>query len=188
VMRAGPEQAPVKIRNMSANGAMVESPVTPPPGTNVDLIRGALRARGVVIWTTKSRCGLQFSSEVSVKEWLAAPTKDQQQRVDEIVALVKAGGADLGQEDGRERETRSHEQLADDLRAVVKLMQDLEDDLAASDQTLERHGMKLQNLDIATQMLRAIASELTPDGGDGPVRIARLEDLRVACAQALGKG
>ncbi len=60
--------------------------------------------------------------------------------------------------------------------------------MAASDETLERHGMKLQNLDIAMQMLRAVAGELTPDDGNGPVRIAKLEDLRVACAQALGTG
>jgi hypothetical protein len=188
VLRAGTEQAPVKVRNMSPNGALIESSVTPSAGTKVDLMRGALIARGTVIWSSANRCGVRFSSEVSVKDWLAAPSKVQQQRVDEIVALVKAGGADLGREEGAPYESRSHEQLVDDLGAVVRLMQDLEDDLAASDETMERHGMKLQNLDIAMQMLRAVAGELTPDGSNGPVSVARLEDLRVACAQALGTG
>lgn len=186
VLRAGREQTPVKVRNMSPTGAMVESSVTPSPGTTVDLMRGSLLARGTVVWSSANRCGVRFSSEVSVKDWLAAPTKVQQQRVDEIVALVKAGGADLGREDGGARDPRTHEQLVDDVGAVVSLMQDLEDDLAASDETLERHGMKLQNLDIAMQMLRAVAGELTPNSGDGTVSIAKLKDLRVACAQALG--
>jgi len=92
VLRAGTEQAPVKVRNMSPNGAMIETSVTPVTGSQVELIRGALIARGSVIWTSANKCGVRFSSEVSVKDWLAAPDKSQQQRVDDIVALVKAGG------------------------------------------------------------------------------------------------
>lgn len=188
VLRAGGEQAPIKVRNMSPNGAMIESPFTPPAGTEVELARGSLVARGTIIWSSSNRCGVRFSSEVSVKDWLAAPAKVQQQRVDEIVAIVKAGRAGLGREEVVMRGPQSHEQLVNDLRAVVRLMQELEDDLAAFDETVERHGTKLQNLDIAMQMLRAVASELTPDSGNLPIGVARLEDLRVACAQALGAG
>ena len=186
VLRAGSEQAPVKIRNMSPNGAMIESPVTPPAGSKVDLMRGSLVARGTVVWSSANRCGLRFVSEVSVKDWLAAPTKVHQQRVDEIVALVKAGGRDLTPEPSVSRGVRCPEQLIDDLSAVVRLMQDLEDELASSNETLERHGLKLQNLDIAMQMVRAVANELASGNGQEPLNIARLEDLRVACAQALG--
>ncbi len=188
VLRAGTEQAPVKVRNMSPNGAMIETSVTPVTGSQVELIRGALIARGSVIWTSANKCGVRFSSEVSVKDWLAAPDKSQQQRVDDIVALVKAGGADPRGDERPTQAPRSHEQLIDDLGEVVKLMQDLENDLAESDATLERHGVKLQNLDIAMQMLRAVAGELGPDGSDRPVSMARLEDLRLACAQALSVG
>jgi hypothetical protein len=186
VLRAGTEQAPVKVRNMSANGAMIETSVAPAPGSKVDLMRGALIARGTIIWTSANKCGVRFSSEVAVKDWLAAPDKVQQKRVDEMIALVKGGSANPRLDEGPNQSPRSHEQLVDDLGAIVSLMQDLEDDLAASDATLERHGMKLQNLDIAMQMLRAVAGELVPDDSDRPVSIARLEDLRIACAQALG--
>jgi len=186
VLRAGTEQSPVKVRNMSSNGAMIETSVAPAAGAKVDLMRGALVVRGTVIWSSANRCGVRFSSEVSVKDWLAAPTKVQQQRVDALVAIVKAGGADLPLEDASARGPRSQEQLIDDLGAVLSLMQDLEDELAGSNETLERHGMKLQNLDIAMQMLRAVAGELAPDRNNGTERIARLEDLRVACSQALG--
>ncbi len=192
VMRAGSEQAPVKVRNMSPNGAMVETPLMPVRGANVELMRGPLVARGTVIWSSTTRCGLRFSSEVSVKDWLAAPTAVHQQRVDEMVALVKAGAnsqpASVAAYQDAAVEARSHEQLVDDLGAVVRLMQDLEDDLASSIETLERHGMKLQNLDIAMQMLRAVSSEITPESSKEPVSLAKLADLRVACAKALGAG
>ena len=45
VMGAGAEQAPVRIRNMSPTGAMMESPITPVPGTQIDLIRWIDRPR-----------------------------------------------------------------------------------------------------------------------------------------------
>lgn len=189
VMRSGMEQAPVKVRNMSPNGAMVDTPLAPARGTSVDLTRGPLIARGTVIWSSGNRVGLRFSSEISVKEWMAPTTAVHQQRVDEMVALVKAGGLPPGDPAfaGRaaSREARTHEQLVDDLAATMRLLSDLEDDLASCDETLARHGMKLQNLDIAMQMLRAVSAELMP-GSNERVSLARLEDLRVTCAKALG--
>ena len=129
---------------------------------------------------------MHFCSEASVKDWLAAPAKVEQQRVDEIVALVKAGYTEDSGQYNNPAEPRSQEQLVDDLGAVIRLMQDLEEDLAGSDETLARHGLKLQNMDIAMQMLRAVAAELAPqDGGSERMSIARLQDLRVSCAQAL---
>lgn len=187
VLRAGAEQAPVKVRNMAPNGAMIETPVTPVVGSDVILMRGALKARATVMWTSATRCGVRFVSEVSVKDWLAPPGKAQQQRVDETVALVKSGGAELPQVSSPVLGPRSPEQLIEDLEAVLSLMQDLEDELASSIETLNRHGLKLQNLDIAMQMVRAISAELAPDGDGERASIARLEDLRNACSQALGR-
>jgi len=148
-----------------------------------------LLAKATIIWSSNNGCGLRFSSDVSVKDWLAAPTKAEQQRVDEIVALVKAGAIVPGVVDSNAPDAsngpRSEGQLIDDLGAVVSLMQDLEDDLASSTETLARHGLKLQNLDIAMQMIRAIAQELSSAHGGQPTNFPSLEDLRIVCAQAL---
>ena len=188
VLRAGEQQASVKVRNMSPNGAMLESTLALPPGAKVHLIRGALVAQGTIIWSSHGRCGLRFSCKVSVKQWLAAPTAEQQ-RVDEVVSLVRAGevstASGLG-EDDEPSAPRSEERLVDDLKDVARLMQDLGDDLASSKETLARHGAKLQNLDIAMQMIRAIGQELTSARQGKPICMAKLEDLRIVCAQALG--
>lgn len=191
VLRAGTEQAAVRVRNMSSNGAMVDTPLRPSPGSEVQLVRGSLLAKGTVVWRTESRCGLRFDSELSVKNWLAVPAASEQQRVDRIVALAKAGEMlpRLLNDDGLYAiyALRSKEQLVDDLGAVVRLMQDLENDLACSEETLGRHGEKLQNLDIAMQMVRAIAHELTAPKFGEPAKIASLENLRVACGKPLDK-
>lgn len=188
VLRAGAEQAPVKVRNMSQNGAMIDSPLRPPPGTKVQLLRGSMRAQGTVIWSSNNRCGLRFSSNLAVAEWLAAPPKAEQHRVDDIVALVKAGALPFAPTDYEpgtrlsDEAPKSHEQLAEYLGDVVSLMQDLEDDLASSEDTLGRHAEKLQNLDIAMQMVRAVAQEITGEAAT----MAKLEDLKVVCSEALG--
>lgn len=186
VLRSETEQVPARVRNMSLKGAMVEAPICPPKGTKVQLIRGSLIAHGEVMWTEGGQCGLRFASDVSVKDWLAAPSKVEQQRVDEIVSLVKAGAipAEFGGARPEGSELQAEDRAVSELEQVVALLLSLEDDLAASNETLQRHAPMLQNLDIAVQMLRAIANKLAGTVHDG----AALQDLRVVCAEALAKG
>jgi len=190
VLQTHGKQAAAKVRNMSPNGAMVDAELALPVGSRIELVRGRLSATGVVVWTSRNRFGLQFSSELAVKDWLAAPEKAEQQRVDEIISLIKAGA--LPEQKScdilSDITSRSPDgQIADDLGTVVCLIQQLEDDLAASDETLARHGEKLQNLDIAMQMLRSIARQFMSGADDQPSNAASLGSLRVVCARALGK-
>ena len=159
VMRVGDEQAPVRIRNMSANGALIETPVAPRTGTSVIIARGSLVAEGVVMWSSEKKCGLRFSSELSVKDWLAPPAKIEQQRVDDIVALVKAGGGGSSGVPLPEPAPRSAEPILDRLERVIGLIQELENDLISSDETVARHGAKLQNLDLALQIIRSLSRD-----------------------------
>lgn len=180
VLRSGTEQVPVKVRNMSPNGALFDTSLALTVGAKVVLMRGALQAQGAVIWNSEGRCGIRFSSRVPVTEWLATHTKTQQQRVDDIVALVKSAGSTPPPHHLCPPEDRSPEVLAHELEMVIGLMQDMEDDLTTCGETLERHGMKLQNLDIAMQMLRAIAGDLVPAALGSPARVAMLRDGRRA--------
>lgn len=186
VMRVGADQVAVKVRNMSLHGAMVDSPLSPPARADVQLIRGSLVANAKIIWSSKGRCGLRFTSEVSIDNWLASPSKAEQQRVDEIITLVKAGAIPLALSGPAAKLGAGFEtgpQAAGELEPVIALLLDLEDDLARSVETLNRHAAKLQNLDIARQMLRAIADGLAGTPHDG----SALKDLRIVCAQALAK-
>ncbi|HEV8408225.1 MAG TPA: hypothetical protein VGQ34_09865 [Sphingomicrobium sp.] len=179
--------APVKIRNMSTAGALVEGAVLPDLGSLVQLVRGGLIVHGLVSWSSDGRCGLKFSGLVDVQRWQAVPSNNEQQRVDEIVRLVKAGAVPLAVPPLAKTDDRGETPDADisgDLRRAAQLLDCLCNVLASDPDIIERQGSALQNLDIAIQMIGAVEAVIA--GGpnldsDG----ARLGALRISADQAL---
>ena len=61
----------VKLRDISANGAMVEGDRLPAPGTDVMLRRGALELIATIVWTQDGRAGLEFDEPLTEAElWM----------------------------------------------------------------------------------------------------------------------
>jgi len=113
------------------------------------------------MWTKHKRCGVRLTSEVSVGDWLAPADNSHQDRVDDAVRLVKAGGpASLGQITQLPA-CSSIRQIASDLRSAILLIEKLGDELARDDATVTRHGASLQLIDIALQTVRKAADLLT---------------------------
>ena len=75
----GRASTPVRVRNLSATGALVESDDVPPVGTQIVLRRGVLEARGSVAWAGSGKAGLTFGEPLAVSCWL--PVKDAKQGV-----------------------------------------------------------------------------------------------------------
>jgi hypothetical protein len=146
---------------MSGTGALVEGGVVPGVGALVQLIRGSLIVHALVAWSAAGRCGLRFSGTVDVHQWRAAPANREQQRVDEVVRLVKAGAVPLPvpplDRPGRTKlPSEPGRQLSDDLRRACELLEDLGAVLAGDSDIVMLHGPKLQNLDIAMQIIAAV--------------------------------
>ena len=76
-------------------------------------------------------------------------------------------------------------QLLDDLGMAVRLLEDLGNDLVRHPSTVSLHGTKLQNIDLATQVLTAIAKAMAAQAEGRTVSLAQLNDLRSSCAEAL---
>jgi len=177
---------------MSFNGALVESAVMPEVGALVQLVRGSLIVHGLVVWAVDGRCGLKFSGSVDVQQWRAAPANSEQQRVDDVVRLVKAGAvplpvAPLGEPDRRDDAPERGEEIADDLRRVSELLDDLGGALAGDADVVTRHGTALQNLDIAMQMIAAVQSMFV-GRNDRESDCVRAAGLRRTANQALRRG
>jgi hypothetical protein len=190
ILRTASGQVPVRIRNMSPSGALVEAPMAALVSTPVQLIRGSLQVRATVTWASGHRCGLRFASEVVVAAWLKAAGPTHQGRVDRIVTQIKAGTARAlsqpSSPESRPRAADSPPQLLDDLHLVHRLLAALEDELTSEPATLARHGLELHNLDIGMQMIRAIAADLTT-AGNRSKEDSRRDNLRVACHQVLSQ-
>lgn len=174
---------PVKIRDLSAAGAQLESSLLPEVGTEITLARGRLSVPGRVTWCAGRRCGVKFTSPISVPDWMANPLIRQQERVDHVVALVKAGAVPVEMSD--QRKSVTSELFAEDLRQVARLLDILGDALAGDPTIVVKHGIQLQNLDIAVQTLATLAETIDIKGSEGGERLDRLADLRTSCAEAL---
>lgn len=180
--------SPVKIRNISATGALVEGVAIPAVGSLVQLVRGGLIAHGLVAWSTGDRCGLKFSGCVDVQQWRAAPGNSEQQRVDDIVRLVKAGAVPLplpplGQ---ASKPDDSGAELSEDLRRASELLEILGGVLASDADIITRHGPALQNLDIAMQVIDAVQA-IIAGHNDIDTDAGKLVGLRRSADQALQK-
>nr|NUR37127.1 hypothetical protein [Sphingomonas sp.] len=173
---------------MSVTGALVEGAALPDVGALVQLVRGSLIVHALVVWLAGGQCGLKFSGSVDVQEWRAGPVNGEQERVDEVVRLVKAGAVPLPVAPlapaGPAQVGRLRARLRDDLRRACELLDDLGSALASDPGIVERHGPKLQNLDIAMQVIAAVEAGIAEQGDLTAISV-KLLGLRRSAAHAL---
>lgn len=92
----GRASLPVRVRNLSASGALVEGASLPDAGTAVVLRRGALEVTGTAVWSQAGKAGLTFSGLVDVSGWLPVKEAKGQTRVDQIAFGLKHDGRAVG--------------------------------------------------------------------------------------------
>ena len=64
IMMTGAAEVPVIIRDISANGALISTPVAPPVGSYVTVRRGVVCVLAQVVRQTGSRLGLRFRESI----------------------------------------------------------------------------------------------------------------------------
>lgn len=175
----------VKIRDLSADGAQIESPLIPEAGSPMTLARGQLAVAGHVTWRTERRCGLKFSSKVSVRDWMANPVNREQERVDHAVAAAKAGVVPLV---SATPHATAPEGIAEDLARLSRLLESLGEAFASDPAVVAKHGIAMQNFEIVVQTLTALADTARPGAIVDVAKIDRLKELRTSCREALRNG
>ena len=85
----GRASMPMRVRNLSASGALVEGAGLPPDGSAIVLRRGTLEAVGSVAWVGLGKAGLAFSEPVAVAGWLPTKEAKRQTQIDQIAFEVK---------------------------------------------------------------------------------------------------
>lgn len=163
-MAATSVSGPVKIRNMSPMGALIEGGALPRVGEHLSIRRGELTAAGRVVWRLEGRAGLQFDSEVDVMDWLPAGGS-RQQKVDQTFHELKAASvatAPSAVPDVARPVARIGPSPVDrlELLEAADALDALADMLAGDDRVVATLSTKLQALDIASQLLRRCAAAM----------------------------
>jgi hypothetical protein len=165
-MTAETVSGPVKIRNMSPDGALIEGAALPRLGEHLSLRRGKLVAAGRAIWCDGGRAGLRFDHLVDVAAWL--PAGGPQQQVSQAFHAIKTGLANVVPLPvapvGKSPIGKS------DLLDAAMALEALADALAEDAGVIANHSTRLQVLDIAAQMLRRCAISVPVDPADSQSR------------------
>lgn len=151
----GGQPNPVRIRNMSVQGALIEGAVLPKPGDQADLVRASLRVSGKAAWTRGNQCGFSFAENVDIGEWMARTTPTHQQWVDAAVHQIRQGV----DETPSPQTTRAGQAMASDevrLKAAIALLEQMEETFSDVDELIQRYPEQVQSIDRVLQILRAM--------------------------------
>jgi hypothetical protein len=156
--------APVRIRNMSRSGALIESTEIPAEGSKVRLSRGSLSVRGQVVWLKEDRAGIRFDAAIAVADWLPRGNRpDSQQQVDDMIhacrssAPPRQGGGGTAPVPATPEAIRQLLDLKDALAAAAG-------ELAGDPAIAVAHPTALQAIDVAAQKLERLALLLAGRG------------------------
>ena len=75
------DRLPVKLRNLSAEGALVEADLLPAAGTMIQFHRNDLSVRGQVAWVSANQAGIAFNRQLEPEQVLrhVPPPRPKQQ-------------------------------------------------------------------------------------------------------------
>lgn len=153
ILSYGSHKAPCRIRNLSAGGALVDVSSPPPQGSTVFLSRGSLTTAAEVVRVSAGNCGLRFSEEVVVADWLPdAPrnTTNTAARSFATSSEIPAGGR-LTDEMVLRRSSEEIDYVSRSIESIATLL--------LNDPVLKlRHATSMQQLAIAQQILLDISA------------------------------
>jgi hypothetical protein len=151
---------PVRIRNLSAGGALLDGVDLPREGSFISLRRGHLAADGQVAWQTDDLRGVHFNSAIDVKEWVKPRVHAGQQRVDMTVAAVRK--AKRQALPGRLTGPSPH---FDTMGSIIAALEQICERLAGSPKLTDDLAEELVRLDSIIHSLRHLSS--SKDGAQG---------------------
>jgi hypothetical protein len=160
----GDSSTPVKIRNMSSMGALIEAPTLPPAGMAIRLVRGPLSARGTMSWSQGGRGGVSLSDSIAMEDWIRGKLPAHQARVDALIAEIRKSGREPSSLKAIEPSPtldRADAAVEAELKTLASLISGLEDALIDDPHVIAHHGAALQKIDEAQQRIGALVRRLS---------------------------
>jgi hypothetical protein len=172
---------PVRIRNLSETGALLEGASLPAVGASLILKRQEVEIEARVAWLSPPRCGVAFQEAIKVGEWVSGKRG---------TADFEPAGVEERRVAGRRAEDRDPSpapaahgadvdaRLAEELAYVRRMLELLSDRLADEPVFVQRHADKLQQFDLAGQILGHLAAVLQAEDREAAIQAIGMEELR----------
>jgi hypothetical protein len=168
--RAG--SAPVRIRNLSELGAMIDGPALPDTGCALTLSRLALSTSATVIWKRGGRCGLSLGCPIVVDDWIAGASMAR----DGSAAGVPAEFSGPGPVTVQTRQVDRN--IAAELGRVKAMLDTTCEQLTDDAGVLQRHERAMQTFDVAVMILDQLVTVLEAGDRERAVASVRMHELR----------
>lgn len=118
-------------------------------GAEVSVARGALQAKGQLVWRDGKAGGIRFLAPIPVEPWTTRIGHSGQQQVDAALASLRGLSPEMADE--VESQERS-------LASISASLDEVCNELAASADLSPEFGEKLVRLDFVAQELRRLAT------------------------------
>jgi hypothetical protein len=149
--------SPVRIRNISSLGALVEGTRFPPVGSPVRLGRGGLSALGELVWVRGARAGLELTSPIEPDAWL--PLHSRIRKSDP--QSLQAEPDEPAQQDPPRSEHLARDRLvAENLTQLRVILQRVRSECAAITEASEHPRRIMEDLDTMDRLLKWQIAEL----------------------------
>jgi hypothetical protein len=139
---------PVRVRNLSASGALLDGNSLPPAGSIIRLVRGELSTDGQIAWQDHGQAGVRFSGAINVNAWVKRTGHAGQQRIDEAIASLRSDAPPAVIAEPVQPPSLSR--ISEELDAICER-------LAGSPLMVVELGGELVKLDTLAQTLRQLA-------------------------------
>lgn len=161
VIYHGGASRPVRIRNMSRGGALVECAAPPPVHSAVRLCRGSLSARGVVAWQRGGSAGIRFDGDIEVAAWLPKGNRPQaQEQVDAIVHAYRSKAGRGMHHLASPAAVTTNNEINLQLLEIRDLLHQAAEELAGNPAIAASHAQSLQAIDLSAHRLEKLAGVL----------------------------
>jgi hypothetical protein len=149
---------PVRIRNLSRTGALIEAAALPPKGTAVRLSRGTLSVAGAMMWVTGGKGGVQLASSVSAEDWMPMGERGRgQQLIDEVMHRARLGSIPPTPVDPVPRSIPS---LRAELVRLRQLLLAANEELGSEDALTAAQVIAVQTIDGVANSLAHLADQV----------------------------
>lgn len=190
--------APVRIRNMSVHGAMIEGGALPDPGSTVVLSRVEMSVGATVIWKRDMRCGIHLDRRIVIEDWVKGtpsgqfPPGPSQTQVDASLEALREGApievepvaavAAIEPVPPLAAEPLGtvpiDVRIAAELDLVKAMLEEAGEKLASDMDIVMKHEKSIQNIDIASAITGQLSEIVASENSEKAIDAIFMHDMK----------